>query len=420
MASDPHGRRPATPPEHLLPESPHPWVRLRSVSFHPFVYDRMLATVDPKAVPGDVVAVYDKQGEIFGHGLFNPRSRIALRMLSYGPVPVDETFWRRRLAAAVALRRQTLRLDESTDAYRLVHAEGDGLSGLIAERYADTLVFELFSLGMYQRVELLARLLTESLGAPDPQRPEIPWRIVVRADERVEQIEGFRVSAPAGAPGPQARGSSVTIRENDVRFRVDARSGHKTGFFCDQRENRRALAALCHDADVLDLCCYTGGFGLYARVLGGARDVTAVDLDEEALALARDNANLNQVRIRQVHADVYPYLRQMIANQRTYDVVVLDPPKLIATRDELTEGRQRYLDMNKLAMQVVRPGGVLLTCSCSGLLGREAFLDVIRQAARITERRAVVFNISGAAGDHPLALNCPETSYLKAVWLRVT
>jgi 23S rRNA (cytosine1962-C5)-methyltransferase len=135
--------------------------------------------------------------------------------------------------------------------------------------------------------------------------------------------------------------------------------------------------------------------------------------------LARDNANLNQVRVRYVHADVYPYLRQMIANGRTFDVVVLDPPKLIATREELSEGRQRYLDMNKLALQVVRCGGVLLTCSCSGLLSPEAFLDVIRQAARITARRPVVFNTSGAAGDHPIALDCPETSYLKAVWLRV-
>jgi len=424
-------------PAGLLPDSPHPWVQLRSVSFHPFVYDRMVSHADPKAAPGDIVAVYDKHGQIFGHGLYNPRSRIAIRVLSHEASPIDEGFWRQRIAAAVRLRRETLRLDDVTDAYRLIHAEGDGLSGLIVERYADHLVFELFSLGMYQRVGMLAEFMAEELslrsvsegdgdrkgrdagrdsreGGCEKGLSHQRWKRVVRADASIEQVEGFSVTDELSTGR-----TSVTVREHGVRFRVDMARGHKTGFFCDQRDNRRLLATLCRDADVLDMCCYSGGFGLYAKVLGGAREVTSVDLDEQALALARDNANLNQVRIRHVHADAFPYLRQMAANQRPFDVIVLDPPKLIGSRDEFADGRQKYLDLNKLALQIMRPGGVLLTCSCSGLLSREDFVDVVRQAARITNRRAVLFNSTGSGGDHPIALDCPETSYLKALWLRV-
>lgn len=395
----------------------------------------MLDDADPNAAPGDVVAVFDKQDQLLGHGFYNPRSQIALRMLRFGPEAIDGEFWRQKLGAAVALRRQTLRLDESTDAYRLVHAEGDGLSGLIVERYADHLVVEVFSLGIFRRVTELAGLLMRELA----QAGDLTIRdVVVRADERVEQLEGFRLAdAPPidsallhqAAPRESSRAgahrsaddakSVVTIRENGVTFRVDLRRGHKTGFFCDQRDNRAALAPFCRDASVLDICGYTGGFAIYAKLLGAAREVTSVDLDEEAVALAKQNANLNRVRIEHVHADAFPYMRQMATNRRQYDVVVLDPPKLIATRNDAVEGRQRYLDLNKLALSLVKSGGLLLTCSCSGLMSPADFLDVLRQAARITGRQVALLKLTGAAADHPVALDCPESAYLKAAWLRV-
>lgn len=402
------------PPAGWSSDMTCPWVMVRSVAYHPFLYARMIDRADPSAQPGDLVTVFDKHGQVFGHALYNPRSQIALRMLRYGPDPIDAGFWRERLGQAFALRRQMLRLDDFTDAYRLAHAEGDGLSGLVIERYADHVVFELFSLGMYRRAEELAALVTELLGPP-PASPGRPgWKVVIRADDRAQQLEGFR-HAPRPAEGPPR----VVVRENGVRFRVDVVAGHKTGFFCDQRDNRAALARLARDACVLDLCCYSGGFGLMCRCIGGAREVTSVDLDETALALARDNADLNQVRIEHVHADAFVYLRQMIARGRRYELVVLDPPKLIPTREAVREGRQRYLDLNKLALQVVRPGGVLLTCSCSGLMQRDDFLDMLRQAARISGRTITLFNFTGAAPDHPVAPDCPETSYLKAAWLRV-
>ncbi len=213
--------------------------------------------------------------------------------------------------------------------------------------------------------------------------------------------------------------SRVTIREHGVRYRVDVVEGHKTGFFCDQRENRLRLAQLARDATVLDLCCYTGGFGLCAAKLGKAREVCGVDLDAAAIAVARENANLNQVRVDFVFADAFTYMRQMLVNRRQFDVVVLDPPKLAASRLEYEDALRKYFDLNQLAAQMVRPGGVLLTCSCSGLVSREVFTDTVHRAARHAGRRLQMFDFTGAGPDHPVALVCPESAYLKALWLRV-
>ena len=174
----------------------------------------------------------------------------------------------------------------------------------------------------------------------------------------------------------------MTIQEHGVRFRIHFEGGHKTGFFCDQRDNRRDLARFCAGRTVLDLCCYTGGFGLNALVRGEAREVTCVDLDEKAIALARENANANQVRLDVVHADAFGYMRQMAPNGQTFGVVVLDPPKLIPGRDEIAAGKRKYFDLNVLAMRLVEPGGLLLTCSCSGLLPAPEFLVLLRAAAR--------------------------------------
>lgn len=416
-----------------------PWVRLRSAHYHPFIFRRMIRAADRAARPGDIVHVYDSDGRHFGCGFYNPRSQIVLRMLRYGPQGVDDAFWRERFASAVALRRR-LGLEAQTDAYRLVHSEGDGISGLIAERYADTLVFEVFSLGVALRMRELAAHLARELGPPTsldrPQRAGPHWRIETRIDERVRRLEGvrddvggqpLRVSSAGAIQGPGADagtaadpgGRDLIIREHDVRYRVDVLGGHKTGFFCDQRDNRRKLAAFCRDADVLDLCAYTGGFGLCAKKLGGAREVTCVDLDEKAIEIAGQNANLNQVRVQTVHSDVFIYLRQMLGNGRQFDVVVLDPSKLAASRDELETARAKYHDLNKLAIAAVRPGGLLLTCSCSGLVSREMFLEIVHQAGRRAQRTLQLLETTGAAPDHPVMFDCPESSYLKAAWIRV-
>ncbi len=385
---------------------------------HPFIFRRMVGEVSPAAQPGDVVTVYDKAGQFLGRGLYNPQSQIVVRVLTRSRDAIDREFWRERLRQAIELRRRLGLFGETTDACRLVHAEADGLSGLVVERYADALVLEFFSLGMFQRRRELVRLLAELLGPPSvldrPRLAAAEWHVVMRADEGIERVEGFTVP-----PEDQADRIPLIIREHGIRYRVDPARGHKTGFFCDQRDNRRRFASLCRDAEVLDVCCYTGGFGIAAKVLGDAAAVTAVDLDEAALALARENANLNQVRLNLVHSDAFNYLRQMIANHRQFGAVVVDPPKLAVRRSETETALKKYHDLNTLTLQVVRPGGILVTCSCSGLVSRDAFLDVVRGAARRAAKSVQVIGQTGAAPDHPVTFECPETEYLKVIWLRV-
>ena len=383
-----------------------PWVELRSVAYRPFIYQKMVKQVSSDTEPGACVSVYDRRGQLFGHGLFNPRSEIALRMLNFEATPIDTAFWESMVGRAVRLRTDTLRLPECTDACRLIHAEGDDLSGLIVDRYGQVLSLEIFSLGMWRLLPELLPILHAAAGTAQH---------IARVDEKVQQQEGFKAEPvrSEGLPG------SVKLIEHGVRFQIDFEQGHKTGFFCDQRENRLQLARMVGDADVLDLCCYTGGFGLYAKVLGKAREVTCIDLDERAITLAQRNANLNQVRLDAVQADAFTYMRQMQSNGRTYDVVVLDPPKLVPSRLEMEEGLRKYLDLNRLAASMVKPDGLLLTCSCSGVMARTDFVELVLRATRQAGREAQILNITGAGPDHPVSPRCPESSYLKAVWLRL-
>lgn len=383
-----------------------PRADLRSAAYHTFIYKRMMRQVSDDARPGDIVAVYDKQGQLFGHGLYNPRSAITLRMLSFGDRPIDDDFWRETIGRAVSLRRDLMQLDGQSDACRLIHAEGDGLSGLIVDRYGDVLSVEVFSLGMWLRAEELVGFIHELAGTKHH---------LITADQRAQQQEGFsaRPIVSDGCPG------TVKITEHGVRFRVQFAEGHKTGFFCDQRANRRRLAEWVGGGELLDLCSYSGGFGLYAKVLGKADSVTCVDLDEDAVAMARKNADLNSVRVQTVHSDAFIYMRQMLQNNRQFETVVLDPPKLIFGRNDTGEGRAKYFDLNKLAAALVQPGGLLLTCSCSGAMSRDEFVHVVLGAVRHAGRTCQILDITGAGADHPISPYCPESSYLKAVWLRI-
>ena len=399
-------------------DQPLPRVVAKSVGLHPLLYRKRIEQIDRAARPGELVAVYTDD-QLAGYGLVNPKAEIAVRMLSRGDDPPDERWWQRQLEAAVRLRREVLRLDEVTDSYRIVHAESDGLPGLVIDKLGDVLSAECFSVGMYQRGEAILGLLAPLAGAQ---------HTLVRCGPATVAQEGFEGPPIASGVLPQR----VTIQEYGTRFRVDLAGGHKTGFFCDQRDNRRLLAGFCSGKTVLDLCCYSGGFAIQAKKLGNAAEVTGVDLDEEPLALARENANLNQVRIRFAQADAFAYMRDMLANGRKYDVVVLDPPKLIRNRAELEEGTRKHFDLNRIAMQLVAPGGLMLTCTCAGLLSRDEFLRLICAAARqageeiagsVPRRRAArtcqILLKTGAAPDHPVATHCPETEYLQAIWLRL-
>lgn len=404
--------KPTKAPPPVIDRSawPKPWAQLKYFTFQPAIFPRLLGQCSPDARPGDFVNVYDKNGNLTGGGLFNPRAKIPLRVVCHSTEPVNESYFEGAIRRAVALRRDLFKLDETTDAYRLISSDGDGLSGLTIDRYGDTLLCEIYSLGIAQRLPTWLPLLHDLAGTKFAR---------VHVDHDLGSLEGIKPSlfkeTNAAAP------TKVKIREHGVRYEVDFAEGHKTGFFCDQRDNRRAVVRFAKDARVLDLCCYTGGFSLNAKVMGGAAEVTSVDLDEVALEQAKRNANLNQVRLKFVHADAFAYARQMQQNGEKWDVVVLDPPKFIFTRDAAGnwEGRQKYEDLNLLAISLVKPGGIFVTCSCSGLLSLEDFEAHVIKAAHRQSRRLQFFDRTGPGVDHPVYSNCLESRYLKVLWARV-
>jgi 23S rRNA (cytosine1962-C5)-methyltransferase len=383
-----------------------PAVRLKIArrSSHPWIFQKMVEKPSARLPPGSVVDILDRDGQWVGRGFYNGHSRIALRVLTADAnEAIDDAFFVRRIAHAVALRREWLDLDAASDAYRVVHSEGDGLSGLVVDRFGSLLVLEFFAAGMYR-----FRAAIESALASHFPDSRFYWF----AEEHVQKQESFDCRAPE-PPSPGV------ITEQGVRFRVAAGSKHKTGFFLDQRDNRRRLASFCKGKRVLDLCCNSGGFAVYAKVLGDADEVVGVDLDEQALALARQNAGLNQTRIRFVQADLFAWLRDIIGTRQRFDVVVLDPAKQTRDREEVGYALKRYLDMNRLALQAVSPGGIFLTCSCTGLVSEAEFLDTIRRAAWQAGRCVQVLHVGGAGGDHPFLSHVPEGRYLKAVFCRV-
>jgi Predicted SAM-dependent methyltransferases len=380
-----------------------PVARISSPTRSSTVFRKRIAEIDSKARHGDLVRVETLEGEAVGYGLWNPRAEATIRILSWNQLPTPGDWWSPRLDDAVRLRREILQLDRFTQAYRVIHAEGDGLPGIVVDRYGDLLSLEVFSLGMYQRAEAIATMLARKMSVPH-------W--VVRPGPATLEQEGFTAEGFASSGAPK----KVSVTEHGVMFEVSPFEGHKTGFFCDQRDNRVRLRDFCKGKTVLDLCCYTGGFAVNAAY-AGAKEVTAVDLDEEAIRLARRNAQLNKASIRFVHADAYAYMRDMQRNGKKFDVVILDPPKLIHRREDAAEGQSRYYDLNRLAAPLVESGGILLTCSCSGLFSMDDLTRTVRAACG--ERRPQLLYRSGAAPDHPVSLGTLESEYLKCLWLRM-
>ncbi len=385
----------------------YPAVRLKIQrrSNHPWIFQKMVEKPAVRPKPGTVVDIFDRDGVFAGRGFYNGHSRIALRVLTANQEEVvDEGFFTRKIAQAVQLRREILKLDAVTDAYRLIHSEGDGLSGLVVDRFADTLVIEFFSAGMFKQRETIKRCLLEHY--PDAQ-------IYAYAEDHVQKQESFDLSHPP-APKPNV------IHEHGVAFHAAPGSKHKTGFFADQRDNRKRFAEFCSNARVLDLCCNSGGFGIYAKTLGGAREAVGVDLDEEILQIAELNARLNKAKVRFIQADIFAWLRDVaVINREQFDVVVLDPAKMTRDREQVIPALKKYLDMNKLALAAVRPGGMFLSCSCTGLVSEEQFLDMLRRAAFYANRTLQVIAVTGAGADHPWQANVPESRYLKAAFCRV-
>ncbi|MDR0184486.1 class I SAM-dependent rRNA methyltransferase [Lysobacter arvi] len=385
--------------------APLPSVRLKNAwkSTHPWIFQRLVDKPAQRPKPGAIVDVLGVDGDWIGRGFYNGHSRIAVRILETNPdIEVDAGWFARKIAEAVSLRRDVLKLDAVSDAWRVVHSEGDGLSGLVVDRYGDLLVVEFFSAGMFRHREWIY----------DALKAQFPGcRFYSFADEHVQKQESFDFRGSEPVP-------PAVITEYGIRFRADPAGAHKTGFFADQRENRQWLSQQVEGKSVLDLCCNTGGFAVYSAVRG-ASEVLGVDIDADVIEIAKANAKLNNVRPRFVQADIFPWLRDAGLRGDRYDVVILDPAKMTRDREQVIPALKKYLDMNKLALGVVKPGGLFATFSCTGLVSEDQFLDMLRRAAYYSGRTVQVLKVAGAGADHPWLAQVQESRYLKAVFCRV-
>lgn len=392
-----------------MPEA-MPTIRLKNAwkSTHPWIFQRLVEKPAQRPKPGSVVDVVGVDGSWIGRGFYNGHSRIALRILETDPdVAVDAAWFAAKIDEAVALRRDTLKLDEVSNAWRVFHSEGDGISGLVVDRYDDLIVVGFFSAGAWRhRSEIFDALRAQFPGC----------RLHSFADEHVQKQDSFDYRDTQGT-------TPAIITEHGIRFRADPAGAHKTGFFADQRENRQWLSGHVAGKRVLDLCCNTGGFSVYAAARG-ASEVVGIDIDGDVIEIAKGNANLNMpfasgVRPRFVQADIFPWLRDAAANGEAFDVVVLDPAKMTRDRDQVIPALKKYLDMNKLALGVAKPGALFATFSCTGLVSEDQFLDMLRRAAFYAGRSLQVLKVAGAGPDHPWRADVPESRYLKAVFCRV-
>ncbi len=399
----------------------HPGKEKSVLRRHPWLFSGAVAQLDGRARPGDTVDVVSHEGRPLGRAAWSPASQIRARIWSFDAAEsIDHAFFKRRVAASVA-RRNALPELAGQQGLRLIHAESDGLPGVIADRYGDTVVLQLTTAGADKWRGAIADSLLKATGCA---------RIYERSDVEVRKLEGLEAVTgwlrnaplPPGGGGAGGEGEPLVIDENGVRMAVDIVGGHKTGFYLDQRENRRRVAELARGRRVLNCFCYTAGFSLQA-LAGGAREVVSVDSSGPALATAQRNLALNPqldaARAIWREADVFAELRSLRAAGERFDLVILDPPKFANTAAHAERAARAYKDINLLGLQLLAAGGLLMTYSCSGGIGAELFARILAGAALDAGRNArIVQHLHGAA-DHPVDLAFPEGEYLKGLLLQV-
>ena len=392
---------------------------------HPWVLESAIDRVEPTSIAGEhfldldgqVVDLISDKGKFIARGVFNSRSRIRVRLLTWNAdEPLDEAFFRRKLQAAIELRQQLAYfgangLSERADAgsvrheaCRLVFSEADGLSGLVVDCYGDCLVIQPTSLAMAQRLEMIAGLLQELLA---------PRAIVLRGDKSMAQLEGIEIVE--GHSWGELPEGPLTIHENGLAYEVDLHAGQKTGFYLDQRENRRRASSYLSGRRVLDLFCYTGGFAMNAA-RAGATEVIGIDSSKRAVAQAQRNAELNNLaNIRFETGDGFESLDRLNEQQEKFDAVILDPPKFARGKGGVSQALMAYHRLNRSAVGLLNPGGILVTCSCTGSVSREDFVLMLSGVAQKSGRDIRILEQRGAAADHPVSATCLETEYLKCV-----
>jgi len=365
---------------------------------HPWIYRTDLYD-EPGDAPG-IVAVTDRRGRHLGQALYSPKSEIRLRLLTRGREPVDATWWQRSIASAAARREGV-----AATAYRVVHAEGDGLPSLVVDRYGPYVVAQLLSAGLEQvRDDVLA-----GIGAA-----LAPVGILLRNDSAIRRHEGLPLEVVAAAGVVPA---TVEVEEHGIRYRAAPHDGQKTGAFLDQRENRVLVGEHGGPGRALDLFTYHGSFALH--LARRATEVVAIDSSAEALARGQENAILNGLtNITWREANAFDLLRELERRDERFDTVVLDPPAFAKSKQSLVRALAGYKEINLRAMRLLAPGGVLFTCSCSYHVNRSVFLEMVADAARDSGTRLQLLAVTGAGRDHPELVNVPETGYLKGALLR--
>lgn len=375
---------------------------------HPWVLDSAIDRIEGNPADGDVVDLQCDKGRFIARGIFNSQSRIRVRLYTWqADQPLDDAFWRKRLETAIAFRRQ-LGYDDPRGAARLVFSEGDGLSGLIVDRFADYLAIQVTAKAMAIRLPQIVAMLVELTA---------PKGVMIRTERGVSRAEGIDLrDGPYWGRMPEG---PLTILDHGLQFEVDLAEGQKTGFYLDQRENRRAAAGYFRDRRVLDMFCYSGGFSMAAAV-GGARDVLGVDTSQRAVSLAWANAERNGLKnIRFQQGDGFQTLQALVDAGERFGGIVLDPPKFARSRRAVEEALRAYHWLNRLGVSLLEPGGFLATCSCSGHVSREDFLYMLVGVAQQTGREIQILEQRGASPDHPISAACLEGEYLKCFICRV-
>jgi 23S rRNA (cytosine1962-C5)-methyltransferase len=380
-------------------------------SRHPWVFAGAIDRIEGEPKPAETVSLHASDGKFIACGLYNPHSQIRVRLYSWEEgESLDADFWSRQLDSAISLRQTLYGKPNAESACRLVFSEADGLSGLIVDRYGEWLLVQFTSLALAERKDVILDLLEAKL------RPQGIW---LRTEKGIRETEHLEVAdgLARGTEPPRP----LFVSENGVRYGVDVVQGHKTGFYLDQRDNRAAVARYVAGKRVLDIFCYTGGFGLTALKVGKASEVYAVDVSEAALGLAKANAELNQVSsaIRFEKSDAFEALERLAAAGESFDTVILDPPKLTRHRAGLAKALRGYHSLNQLALGVLAPGGILVSCSCSGLIGRDDFVAMLASVSQRSGRTIQILESRGQAADHPTSVHCLETAYLKCYICRV-
>jgi 23S rRNA (cytosine1962-C5)-methyltransferase len=374
---------------------------------HPWIFSGAVARIEGKPEMGDTIQVRSSVGELVAVAAYSPHSQIRARAWAWSDIDIDASFFTRRVEDAAAARA-ALGITRASDALRIVHAEADGLPGVLADRYGETVVVQLLSAGAERWRDAIADALCGLRGVE---------RVWERSDADARELEGLkpRNELLRGKPLP----GLPVIEEHGVKFKVEIDAGHKTGFYLDQRDNRLLLRNLVAGKDVLDCFSYTGGFAINA-LRGGAKSVMAIDSSRLALETARANAALNGLPDAQwFEGDVFQTLRRLRDQGRHFDVIVLDPPKFAPTAAHADRASRAYKDINLLAFKMIRPGGHLMTYSCSGGVSADLFQKIVAGAALDAVVDARIELWLHAAADHPVALNFPESEYLKGLLCRV-